>query len=436
MIAFWIVAVLLMAGALLFVLTPLLRKEEVAHPHALRDEVNLMVLRDQLHELDADRAAGTIDAAAYESARRELERRVAEDVQPGTALAKSVPRKNAVGLLVGVSLPVVAVSLYFLLGSPAGLDPAQTAAPKEAAHEVTEEQIQAMITGLAQRLKDSPEDVQGWSMLARSYNAVGRFGEAADAYSRLVKLVPGNADMLADYADTLAMSLNKSLQGEPEKLIARALEADPKNIKALALAGSAAFERQDYPVAITQWKKILAIVPADSDIARSTGDSISEAQTLAAGKPATPPTPVAAAPSPANPAPATAPAAQATPAAPAAPAAAAAEVAGTVELDAALRAQVADTDTVFIFARAAQGPRFPLAALRKQVKDLPTAFVLDDSMSMVPDAKLSSFPMVVVGARISKSGSATPAAGDLEGLTDPVRPGTKNLKIRINAQRK
>lgn len=424
MIAFWIVAVLLMAGALLFVLTPLLRKEEVAHPHALRDEVNLMVLRDQLHELDADRAAGTIDAAAYESARQELERRVAEDVQPGTALAKSVPRKNAVGLLVGVSLPVVAVSLYFLLGSPGGLDPAQTAAPKEAAHEVTEEQIQAMVTTLAQRLKDSPDDVQGWSMLARSYNALGRFGEAADAYARLVKLVPGNADMLADYADTLAMSLNKSLQGEPEKLIARALEADPKNIKALALSGSAAFERRDYQAAITRWKKILAIVPADSDLARSTNDSIGEAQTLAAGKPAVAPTPVAAAPSPTK------------PTAPSAPAAAAAEVGGTVELDAALRKQVADTDTVFIFARAAQGPKFPLAVLRKQVKDLPTAFVLDDSMSMMPDAKLSSFPMVVVGARVSKSGSATPTPGDLEGLTEPVSPGAKNLKIRINTQRK
>jgi cytochrome c-type biogenesis protein CcmH len=429
MIAFWIVAVLLMAGALLFILTPLLRKEEVAHPHALRDEVNLMVLRDQLHELDADRAAGTIDAAAYQSSRRELERRVTEDVQPGTTLSKNVPRKNAVGLLVGLSLPVVAVSLYFLLGNPGGLDPAQTAAaPKDAAHEVTEEQIQAMVTGLAQRLKDSPDDVQGWSMLARSYNALGRFAEAADAYARLVKLVPGNADMLADYADTLAMSLNKSLQGEPEKLIARALEADPKNIKALALSGSAAYERRDYPVAITQWKKILALVPADSDIARSTGDSIGEAQTLAAGKPATAPAPMAAAPT--NPAPATG------PAAPAAPTAAAAEVAGTVELDAALRAQVADTDTVFIFARAAQGPRFPLAVLRKQVKDLPTAFVLDDSMSMVPDAKLSSFPMVVVGARVSKSGSATPTAGDLEGLTEPVRPGAKNLKIRISTQRK
>ena len=116
-------------------------------------------------------------------------------------------------------------------------------------------------------------------------------------------------------------------------------------------------------------------------------------------------------------------------------ASASAKVAGTVELDAALRSKVADTDTVFIFARAAKGPLFPLAVLRKQVKDLPASFVLDDSMSMTPDAKLSSFPMVVVGARISKSGSAIPSAGDFEGVTEPVRPGAKGLKIRINSQR-
>lgn len=417
MIAFSIVAALLTVGALLFVLTPLLRKEAVTHPHAKRDEVNLTVLRDQLRELDADMAAGTIDAPAYESARKELERRVAEDVQPGTALAAAVPRKRTMGLVVGLTLPIVAVALYVLLGSPSGLDPKLAAAPKDAAHSVTQEQIETMVAALAQRLKDAPDDVEGWNMLARAYNALGRFGEAADAYAHLVKLVPGNANMLADYADTLAMSLNQSLQGEPEKLIARALEADPGNIKALALSGSAAFERRDYQAAVTQWKKILAIVPADSDLARSTNESISEAQTLAAGKPAAVPAPVA------------------TAATPSAPSAAAAEVGGTVELDAALRSRVADTDTVFIFARAAQGPRFPLAVLRKQVKDLPTAFVLDDSMSMVPNAKLSNFPLVVVGARVSKSGSATPSPGDLEGLTEPVRPGAKNLKIRITAQR-
>ena len=230
MTVFLIVAALLLALALLFVLPTLLRKTPVLNPHALRAEVNLSVLRDQLRELDADLAVGTINAAAYESARQELERRVAEDVQPAAASvsASANTRWTAVG--VGLSVPLVAISLYLVLGSPAGLDPTQVAAPKEQPHEVSEEQIVSMIATLAQRLKSEPDNAQGWSMLARSYNAMGRFGEAADAYARLVKLIPGDAAVLADYADTLAMSLNRSLQGEPEKLIAQALVADPKNV--------------------------------------------------------------------------------------------------------------------------------------------------------------------------------------------------------------
>lgn len=280
MTAFLIAAALLVSGALLFVLPTLLRKETVTNRHALRDEVNLTVLRDQLRELDADLAAGAIDAPAYESAKLELERRVAEDVQPGTAsTAGSMPGKRWTAMVVGLTVPVIAVSLYLLLGSPAALDPVQTAS-QDQAHTVTEEQILDMVSGLAQRLANDPDDIDGWNMLARSYNTLGRFGEAADAYARLATLVPGDADILVAYADALAMSLNKSLQGEPEKLVARALVADPKNIKALALSGSAAFERRDYQNAITQWKKILPLVPPESEIARSTASSIAEAQEL------------------------------------------------------------------------------------------------------------------------------------------------------------
>ena len=421
MTVFLIVAALLIAGAMLFVLPTLLRKDASVQ-HALRDEVNLTVLRDQSRELEADFAAGTIDATSYKGARQELERRVAEDVQPDLTVTVAGPDKRWTAGVVGLVLPSVAVSLYLLLGTPAGLDPTNVAAPKEQAHAVTADQIQSMISGLAQRLKNEPENAEGWSMLARSYNALGRYSEAADAYGRLVKLLPGDAGLLADYADTLAMSSNKSLQGEPEKLIARALVVDPKNIKALALSGSAAFERRDFQSAVSQWKKILVIVPPESEIARSTMSSIGEAQAMA-GKPMTVDAPVVVAATTSSPAPKS-------------PAdAAGAEVGGTVEIDAALRSKVADTDTVFIFARASQGPRFPLAVLRKQVKDLPARFLLDDSMSMVPNAKLSGFPMLVVGARISKSGSATPSAGDLEGVIESVRPGSKGLKVLINSQR-
>lgn len=421
MITFWIAAALMLAAALFFVLPALLGKPLAQRASPQRADLNLTVLRDQLHELDADLAAGTIEPEAYRAARHELELRVAQDVQANPPAAADARERRWLPWSLGAAIPVGAAALYLFLGSPNALDPTQASAgPDDKSHAVTQEQIEAMVARLAERLKSKPDDAEGWNMLARSYNALGRYADASEAYRRLAVLIPGDADLLADYADTLAMSTGKSLQGEPEKIIARALEINPKHIKALALYGSAAFERRDYPAAVTRWQKIVALVPADSDIARSTIISINEALSLS-GQPVA----QAAVPPKAE--------------APVAPVAAApasgAKLEGTVALDPALRAQVADTDAVFIFARAAQGPRFPLAVLRKQVKDLPASFVLDDSMSMVDGAKISGFPQVVVGARISKSGSATPSPGDLEGLTAAVAPGAKDLKVVISSRR-
>jgi len=420
MTVFLIVAALMVATALIFILPTLLRKHSVNTHHVQRDALNLEVLRDQLRELNTDREVGVIDDAGYENSRRELERRVDEDVRPGVQTIASKAGKPWAAIALAVLVPVVAVALYFTLGNRNGLDPSQVAAvnPQE---NVTPEQINGMVEKLARRLKDTPDDVEGWTMMARSYAALGRFKDSVDAYAHLMKLLPQNADLLADYADTLAMANNKTLQGEPEKLIKQALQLDPKNVKALALAGGASFERHDYAGAVAQWRKIMPLVAPDSEMARSVGSSINEALSLA-GTPANAgATDSGTAVSEASSVPASA---------------ANAEVSGTVELDPALRSQVSDTETVFIFARAVDGPRFPLAVLRKQVKDLPTAFTLDDSMSMMPNAKLSGFPQVLVGARISKSGSATPGVGDLEGITEPVKPGAKNLKIRINSQHK
>lgn len=416
MTPFVISAALLTALALLFILPALLRQQAGGRPSALRAEVNLAVLRDQLRELDADLARGAIDAHGYAAARGELERRVAEDVHPTGADGRTLDQRWTAGA-VALAVPALAVSLYLLLGTPAGLDPTLTAA-QDPAHPLTEVQIAGMVDTLAQRLKGKPDDIEGWSMLARSYNAMGRYAESVDAYVKLVKLVPADADLLADYADTLAMARKQSLQGEPEQLVARSLAIDPSNIKALALAGSAAFERRDYAAAIAQWQKVLALVPADSDMARSTASGVSEAQGLAG---AALPAVVAVAPASAAPAPAATPVPGA--------------VSGMVELDPALRGKVADTDTVFIFVRAVDGPKFPLAAQRRQVKDLPLRFVLDDRMGMVPNVKLSGFTQVVVGARVSRSGSATPGAGDFEGLSGVVAPGTAGLRIVIDKAR-
>lgn len=344
--------------------------------------------------------------------------------QGGAPSARFVWRKRLTGISVASVVVILPIVLYLRPDLPVALDQAASSST-ESSHATSQEQISGRAAALADKLKEKPEDVEGWRMLARSYITLGRYGEAADAYSHLVKLSPDNAGLLADYADTMAMSMNKSLLGEPQKLIARALALDPKNIKALALSASASFQERDYPAAVGQWKKILVLVPPDSDLARSTMSSIGEAQNLAeqASMATVPRSPEA----------------HSTPAQAVVGQTGSdsgnTEVSGTVQLDAGLRANVLDTDTVFIFVRAVDGPSFPLAVLRKQVRDLPASFVLGEQMSVQPYAKISAYPSVIVGARVSRSGNATPGAGDLEGQSEPVRPGAKNLVIRINRQR-
>lgn len=402
MTGFLIAAVLLTAGALLFVLPVLLRANPGDKRRARHDELNLAVLRDQSRELDADLAAGAISAEAHKAARDELARRVAEDVQPAAQRPAQKPQR-ALALGIALILPALAAALYFKVGNPVGVTSPSPAVVAEQGHEVGDAEIAAMVQGLAERLAQTPNDAEGWYMLARSYSALGRFADAAQAYAKLEKLLPNDADVLADYADALATAQGASLKGEPERLVVRALEIDPRNVKALALSGSAAYERGDDALAEAQWEKLLPLVPADSDFARSTQGSIVQARARARGERVQAPT----------------------------QAPKAAGLSGTVELDPALRASVAPGDTVFIFARAVDGPRFPLAVLRKKVSDLPLRFTLDDSMSMAAGATLSAFPQVIVGARISKSGSATPAPGDPAASSAPVASNAQGVALRI-----
>lgn len=410
MIGFWIAVGLLLTGALLFVVPPLLSDRRRQHARASHDEANVSIYRDQLAELDADLEAGTIAEAQHRVARAEIEKRLLEEVGIDPSTATVTKGNRLVAVLVGMSVPVLALALYGVLGNPAGLDPSKVAAVAQGqSHALTPEQIVDMVEKLSDRLKQNPDDVEGWVMLARTYAALQRYQEAAQAYANVVKRIPNDAQLLADYADSLAMAQGKTLMGEPEKLIARALSADPRNVKALALAGSAAFEKKDYAAAARHWQNILALVPPESELARSVKGSIAEARSLGGM--------VAQAPAAAQPA-----------------AAVGARLSGTVSLDPKLAAKAAPGDTLFVFARAASGPRVPLAVQRLQVKDLPASFVLDDTMSMAPEMKLSKFSQVVVGARISKTGTATPQPGDLQGLTQPVVVGASGLAVTIDTE--
>jgi cytochrome c-type biogenesis protein CcmH len=223
------------------------------------------------------------------------------------------------------------------------------------------------------------------------------------------------------------MQQGRRIDGKALQMVERALKIDPGHWKALAMAGSAAFERKEYRKAVAYWERLQSAVPPDSEFARSVASNLQEARELGGIKAGTPqPSAIASKPAAASKsAPAPAPV-------PAATAAAGASVRGSVSLAGALVAKAAPSDTVFIFARAAEGPRMPLAILRLQVKDLPATFTLDDSQAMTPAMKLSNFPEVVVGARVSKSANAVPQSGDLQGFSQKIKSSASAVKIVID----
>ena len=421
MTAFWIVAAFFVAGALLFLLPPLLARG-AGRAKLARADITVSIYRDEMAELEADLANGVLPREQYEQARQELERRLLEDMSAGDApaAAPAAPRApRLAGIAVGLALPLLAVGLYLQLGNPKAITEAGRA-PAESPHAgggMDPQQMQAMVEALAARLEQNPRDLEGWAMLARSYTALGRYQEAARAWGKVNELLPDNADVLADYADVLAMAQGRRLAGAPVNLIEQALKANPNHPKSLALAGSAAFEARDYAKAVAYWERLLGVLQPGSESYRSVSGGIAEAKALAGG--ATPQAARAAAQS--------ASAQKAAPAAGGGPG-----VSGKVTLGAGLKGKAAPGDTLFVFARAAQGPKMPVAIARLQVKEFPVSFTLDDSSAMSPAMKLSSLPEVVVGARISKSGNATPQSGDLEGFTPPVKVGSSGVQVVID----
>jgi cytochrome c-type biogenesis protein CcmH len=447
-IPFVLIAAAMIALALAGVLVPLLRH---ARPRGIEREMsNVAILRDQLAELDADLASGTLPRERYEEARRELEQRLLEDSKAAAGAAAAPPRSAALtaAILAG-SIPIVALILYVVLGNYEAFAPGAVrvaAQAKEGAeHEVTREQIEGMAAKLAAKLEREPGNPEGWAMLARTYYALSRYNEAMPAFEKATALIPNDAGLLADYADAVGAA-EGGLNEKAQALIKRALVADPTHWKALALAGTVAFQRKDYKQAALYWEKTKATVPPGSPLAGSIDASIAEARQLGGLAAEATPAPIAtvtpregaakaaasAPPAASPPTSASSSAAAPTSAAQATTAPTTATIAGTVSLAPALSAKVAPTDTVFIFARAAEGPRMPLAILRKQVKDLPATFTLDDSMAMTPNFALSKFPSVVVGARVSKSGNAAPQPGDLEGVSPAVKVGATGLSVVID----
>jgi cytochrome c-type biogenesis protein CcmH len=238
-----------------------------------RSSVNIAVLRDQLDELERDLSNGTVSPVDYQQAKQELQRRVLEEANEKDETSSTANHSKKTALTLGIFLPLTAFVSYLILGNPEALLPQAERAPM-----VTRGEIEAMVASLEDKLKHSPDDPRGWAMLARSYRAFGRYEEAVNAFARAKTLVENDAQLLAEYADTLAMSRNGELSGEPTELLERALKLDPNHAFALALAGAAAAKRADYDVAIMYWEKVQAQLPPESGTALAMQESIEKAR--------------------------------------------------------------------------------------------------------------------------------------------------------------
>lgn len=281
MTGFLAAAAVLVVIALVFLLVPLLRRP-VDAADASRSALNAEIYRDQFAELDADLAAGVLGRADYEEGRRELQRRLLEDAGAEAKSASAGRRAGLSALLIGITLPVAAALLYFSLGNLPALSPERAQPPK-----VTAQQIEDMVAKLAARMEANPDDHKGWVMLGRSYKAMGRYEESAQAFAKAETIVNEDPHLLAEYAEALAFATGGSLKGRPGALIARALKLDPNHPEALILAGTAAYERDDFGAAATYWERLLKQLPPDSEDARVLSESIDKARKSAkkAGKP-------------------------------------------------------------------------------------------------------------------------------------------------------
>jgi len=289
MILFWVICALMVAVALAFVLPPLVqRHEDAKESEQEQKEANVAVYRDQLSELETDLGNGIISRQQYDQDREEIERRVLEEASVGVAATKSTTDamgKRGMVYALALALPLVATVFYLKVGDLKALSKssANAANPvsETATNDFSSQQIEANVAALAKRLETNPSDGPGWSMLARSYSSMEKYPEASNAYAKATALAPNDADLLAEYAFANAMANGRRLQGKSLELVNKALKLDPENLKALELAGSAAFQAKDYKQAIEYWQRLLKRMPPNSEVAESVNKRLEEAKSLA-----------------------------------------------------------------------------------------------------------------------------------------------------------
>ncbi len=390
MITFWLVVVILTLAGLAFVLLPLVKSSE-GHSNITREEINKAIYLGKVEELEADLEKGLLDKDEYQHALTDLQQTLLQDAeaeQPEQLNIKQSGSNMAATLTVAVLLPVLAILLY------------KQVSTGEFTNDVSQQQvadtqaqsIEGAVANLEQKLKEDPDNVEGWKMLGQSYFVMQRYDEAKNAYIKALDLVnQADPELLVLTAESSAFSNNELFAEYEKSLLKKALTINPKYEKGLWYAGYAAYTSSDYSVAVEHWQTLLSLVPQDrpqvkQSLERFLGDAREKA-----GMPSL----------------ASSDTVEETPATDAR------AIDVSVQLNEKVNQQASSSDTLFIYARPAQGPKMPLSLARMTVSNLPVKVTLTKDMAMVPNLTIESFDQVEVLARISKSGQAVTQKGDL-----------------------
>lgn len=274
MTLFWIICAVLLIIAILFVAIPLWRGTS-KNNSVVRDAANLEILRDQIAEMDADLKNGLLTPELHEQGKRELQARLLEEVgdTAGTTSNQAHPLKIT-AIALAVLLPLASIGLYLKIGNPDAFQPQTVHGMGGMAR------TEAGLKDLEDKVQQNPDDPNALVMLARSYVEMERYVDAVKTYEKLVKIIPNEAVLWADYADAMAMT-HQSLIGPATKLLEQALALNPDEPKALALSGTAAMERGDYPAAVRYWEKLLKQIQPGTPDAKMVEDGIQEARKMA-----------------------------------------------------------------------------------------------------------------------------------------------------------
>ncbi|MCW8891466.1 MAG: c-type cytochrome biogenesis protein CcmI [Sedimenticola sp.] len=412
MTLFWILTAAMILVSLAFIAPALLRSRQLEASD--RDQQNVVIARERLSELQIEHAVGSLTDAEYEQAKLELEQALLIDLE-GDATSEQVETSDGRGkgaLVVALLFIAVAtVTIYLTIGTPQMVDPEAMLAEQQSSEELPS--VEEMMTALVERLKEHPEDAEGWYLLGRTYMAMQDYQKAAFAFDKLNQLVSDQPSIMLALADALAMSSGGNMQGRPAELIRKAIQLAPEDQTALWLAGMVEDQAGNYPIALTHWRHLKTLITDDAESIERVDSLIAGAERKLAASGASP---------------VTAPVQETA-------AAVGKEITARITLADDLLNKVTPDESLFIYARAMQGPKMPLAAVRLKVSDLPATVKLSDSQAMVPGMNLSSFKQVVVGARISRSGNAIAASGDLLGEVSPVAvDGEGVVELVINAE--